>query len=207
MEIYPLTLNMCKRTRIPPKAMPYLGRNMCQWHTIATIRANEFLILAHCLMILYICTKICENISKCFRIVERTQSAYWNLPGGIIMWKLQVELCNLSLHIIWWPFIFKPGFKKISPRVSKLLSRHILKFTKGHNSITNEGGVTVLVLCTLQSFVKVSQTVSELETQTVGSTLGWSQFTKRHNSVKTVHGVTVLNLYTSSDDALYLYQV
>ena len=57
------------------------------------------------------------------------------------------------------------------------------------------------------SFVKVAQRVSELETQTVGSTLGLSQFTKGHNSVKTVNGVMILNLCTSSDDALYLYQV
>ena len=28
-----------------------------------------------------------------------------------------------------------------------------------------------------------------------------------HNSIKTVNGVMVLNLCTSSDDALYLYQV
>ena len=53
----------------------------------------------------------------------------------------------------------------------------------------------------------VSQRVSELQTQIVGSTLGWSQFTKGHNSVKTVTGVMVLNLCTSSADALYLYQV
>ena len=57
------------------------------------------------------------------------------------------------------------------------------------------------------SFEKVSQRVSALETQTVGSTLGWSQFTKGHNSVKPVKGVMVLNICTSSDDALYLYQV
>ena len=55
--------------------------------------------------------------------------------------------------------------------------------------------------------MKVSQRVSELETRTVGLTLGWSQFTKGHNSVKTVNGVMVLNLCTSSDDALYLYHV
>ena len=54
---------------------------------------------------------------------------------------------------------------------------------------------------------KKSQRVSELETQTVGSMLGCSQFTKGHNSIKTVNGVIVLNLCTSSDDALYLYQV
>ena len=47
--------------------------------------------------------------------------------------------------------------------------------------------------------MKVSQRVSETETQTVGSTLGCSQFTKGHNSVYTVIVVTVLNLCTSSD--------
>ena len=41
----------------------------------------------------------------------------------------------------------------------------------------------------------VSQKVSELQTQTVGLTLGWSQFTKGH-SAKTVDGVMVLNLCT-----------
>ena len=39
--------------------------------------------------------------------------------------------------------------------------------------------------------MKVSQKVSELQTHTVGSTLGWSQFMKGHNSIKTVVGVTV----------------
>ena len=55
--------------------------------------------------------------------------------------------------------------------------------------------------------MKVSQRIFELETQTVGSMLGWSQFTKGHNSLKTVDGVMVLNLCTSPDDSLYLYQV
>ena len=55
--------------------------------------------------------------------------------------------------------------------------------------------------------MKVSQRVSKLQTQTVGSTIGWSQFTKGHNSVKTVGGIMVLNLCISSNDALYLYQV
>ena len=49
--------------------------------------------------------------------------------------------------------------------------------------------------------MKVSERVSELQTQTEGLTLGWFQFTKGHNSVKTVCGVMVLNLCTLSDDA------
>ena len=38
-------------------------------------------------------------------------------------------------------------------------------------------------------------------------TQGWLKFTKGHNSIKTADGVMVLNLCTSSDDALYLFQV
>ena len=55
---------------------------MCQRHITATVKANEFLIFAQRLMILYICTKICKNISKGFRVIERTQSAHLNLARG-----------------------------------------------------------------------------------------------------------------------------
>ena len=55
--------------------------------------------------------------------------------------------------------------------------------------------------------MKVSQRASELQTQTVGSTLGWSQFTKGRNSRKTVKRAMVLKLYTLFNDALHLYQV
>ena len=71
------------------------------------------------------------------------------------------------------------------------------------------GGVTLLDLCTLsvaalykfvQSFETVSQRVSELQTQTSGLMLGWSQLTKGHNSIKTLSGHTVAVLCTLSDD-------
>ena len=42
--------------------------------------------------------------------------------------------------------------------------------------------------------MKVSQRVSELESQTVGLTLGRSKFTKTDNSIKTVNEIMVLNL-------------
>ena len=51
------------------------------------------------------------------------------------------------------------------------------------------------------------QSISEVQSQTVGAALGWPQFTKRHYSHKNVDGVVVLNLCTLSDDALFLYQV
>ena len=52
--------------------------------------------------------------------------------------------------------------------------------------------------------MKVSQRISEIQTQTVGLRLRWLQFTKGHNSLKSADGVMVLNPCTSSDDALYL---
>ena len=59
--------------------------------------------------------------------------------------------------------------------------------------------------------MKLSQRVSELETQTVGSTLGRVGGSRNLQSgiiaVKTVNGDMVLNLCTPSDDALYLYHV
>ena len=55
--------------------------------------------------------------------------------------------------------------------------------------------------------MKVSQRVSELQAQKVGSTLGRTQFTKGHNSLKIVDGVMLLNFCTSLNNALYLYQV
>ena len=55
--------------------------------------------------------------------------------------------------------------------------------------------------------MKISQRVSELQTQTVELTLGWSKFTKGHNCVKTVDGVMMFKLCILSDDDLYLHQV
>ena len=43
--------------------------------------------------------------------------------------------------------------------------------------------------------MKVPQRVSELQTQTAGLTLQWSQFTKGHKSIKTVDGVMVLSAH------------
>ena len=39
----------------------------------------------HCLMMLSICTKFQENISKGFRVIERMRSVYRNLQSGITL--------------------------------------------------------------------------------------------------------------------------
>ena len=46
--------------------------------------------------------------------------------------------------------------------------------------------------------MKIFKSISEVQSQTVGATLGWP-----HYSHKNVDGVMVLNLCTSSDDPLY----
>ena len=58
----------------------------------------QFLLSAHCLMVVYICTNFHENILDFIKVTERTRFSY--------------------------------------------------TFSKGHNSVKNVGGVTVLILCT-----------------------------------------------------------
>ena len=101
---------------------------------------------------------------------------------------------------------------KISQKVSELqiqiveLTLGRSQFTKGHNSIKTVDGVTVLnsaQLYIVPSFKKISQTVSQLLSRCHLHT----EIFKGHNSVKNVDGAMILVLCTSSDNALYLYQV
>ena len=68
-------------------------RLCCTWeehlsvtYIIATVTANEFLIFTHCLMILYICTKICENTctSKFSELLSKNNLHTEIYQGGII---------------------------------------------------------------------------------------------------------------------------
>ena len=93
-------------------------------------------------------------------------------------------LCTLPDDVLYLYQVLKKYLKEF-----QLLSGTVcvMKFTNRHDFMENVGGVTVLVPCTLPNeptFVKVSQSLSELWIQTVGLTLGWLQFTNRHNPVK-----------------------
>ena len=85
------------------------------------------------------------------------------------------------------------------------------KISKGHNSIKNEDGITVLVLCTSSDdglyLYKVSYIYSQRYESYRAATIFMGKISKGHNSVINVGGVTVLVLCTSSDDGLYLYKV
>ena len=54
----------------------------------------------------------------------------------------------ISAHHLIMLYIL-PSFTRISQRVSELLGGHYfqLKLAKGHNTIKNIGGLTVLILC------------------------------------------------------------
>ena len=64
----------------------------------------------------------------------------------------------------------------------------IAKNSLGHNSVKNEGGVTVLFLCTLSDdglyFYKVSWTYSLFYDNYRADTIFIGSISKRHNSVK-----------------------
>ena len=85
------------------------------------------------------------------------------------------------------------------------------KFSKGHNSVINVGGVTVLVLCTSSDdglyLYKVSWKYSQGYERYRADTIFMGKISKRNNSIKNVGGVTVLVLCTSSDGGLYSYKI
>ena len=87
----------------------------------------------------------------------------------------------------------------------------ILKITKGNNSAKNVGGATVVNLCMSSGHAlylcQVSwNNIKRYQSYRV-STISIREITKGNNSAKNAGGATVINLCTSSDQALYFYQV
>ena len=52
--------------------------------------------------------------------------------------------------------------------------------------------------------MKIFKSISEVQSQTEGETIGWPQFTKRHYSHKNVDGVMVLNISAHRLVKLYI---
>ena len=66
-------------------------------------------------MVLYICSKFRENISKSFRDIERTQFPYINVRRGIIPSKMKEELRFLvSSHCLMVLYVCTKFYKNIS---------------------------------------------------------------------------------------------
>ena len=61
----------------------------------------RYLISVHRLMMLNICTKFQENISKSFRVIERMRFEYCNMQRGIIDYSVKnvggVMVCSVRI--------------------------------------------------------------------------------------------------------------
>ena len=87
----------------------------------------------------------------------------------------------------------------------------ILKITKGNNSAKNVDGANVVNLCMSSGHAlylcQVSWNNLKRHQSYRVNTISIRKITKGNNSAKNAGGATVVNLCTSSDHALYFYQV
>ena len=117
--------------------------------------------------------------------------------------------CTLSDHALYFYQVLWNYLKLFQSYRADTIS--VLKITKGNNSAKNVGGVTVVNLCTLSGhalyFYQVLWNYLERHQSYRADTISILKISKGNNSTKNVGGVTVVNLCTSSDHALYLYQV
>ena len=119
------------------------------------------------------------------------------------------NLCTLSGHALYFYQVLWNYLKRYQSYGADTIS--ILKITKENNSAKNEGGVTVVNLCTSSGhalyFYQVLWNYLERYQSYIADTISILKISKGNNSAKNVGGVTVFNLCTSSDHALYLCQV
>ena len=94
-------------------------------NSIKNARGVTFLVLCKFVWWCFIFVpKFRENISKVFKVIERTRFLHKNFQKAIIPSKRKWSYSSSSLHIVWLCCIFVSSFAKISRRVSELLSRH-----------------------------------------------------------------------------------
>ena len=125
--------------------------------------------------------------------------------GGVTV----VDLCTSSGHASYFYQVLWNYLKRYQSYRADTIS--ILKITKGNNSATNVGGVTVVDLGTSSGhalyFYQVLWNYLEWYQSYRPDTISIPKMSKGNNSAKNVGGVTVVNLCTSSDHALHLCQV
>ena len=121
--------------------------------------------------------------------------------GGVAV----VNLCTSSGHALYFYQVLWHYLKRYQSYRADTIS--ILKITKGNNSAKNEGGMTVVYLCTSSGhalyFYQVLSNHLERYQSYRAATISILKITKGNNSAKNVGGVTVFNLCTSSGHALY----
>ena len=125
--------------------------------------------------------------------------------GGVTV----VNLCTSSGRVLYFYQVLWNYLKRYQSYRADTIS--ILKITKGNNSAKNVGGVTVVNLCTSSGhalyFYQVLWNYLKRYQSYRADTISILKISMGNNSAKNVGGVTVVNLCTSSDHALYFYQV
>ena len=162
---------------------------------------------------LYISTKICEIISKGFKVIEWTWFLYWKSKGNNSAKNVggvtAVNRCTSSGHALYLCQVSWNYVKRDQSYKGNTIS--ILKITKGNNSAKNVGAVTVVNLCMSSGHALYLCQVSWNNLERYQSywvdTISIRKITKGNNSAKNVGGVTVVYLCTLSGHALYFYQV
>ena len=125
--------------------------------------------------------------------------------GGVTV----VDLCTSSSHALYFYQVLWNYLKRYQSYRADTIS--IPKISKGNNSAKNVGGVTVVDLCMSSGhalyFYQVLWNYLKRYQSYRADTISILKITKGNNSAKNVGGVTVVDLCTSSDHALYFYQV
>ena len=125
--------------------------------------------------------------------------------GGVT----DVKLCTLSGHALYFYQVLWNNLKRHQSYRADTIS--IPKISKGNNSAKNVGGVNVVNLCTSSGHAlylcQVLWNYLEQYQSYRADTISIWKITKGNNSAKNVGRATVVNLCTSSDHALYFYQI
>ena len=124
----------------------------------------RFLFSAHHLMMVYICTKFMKIFSMVLKLYRADMIFIGKIQKGIILF--------VSAHHLMMVYICTKFYENILHGIKVIEQTKFSKEknSKGHNSIKNVGGVTVLVLCTssdgglyfVQSFMKIVSMVLKL---------------------------------------------
>ena len=124
-----------------------------------------FLISARRLVMLYICAKFHEIILNGIKVIERTRFLYGKLQRGITPQnKYRWSNRCLSLHIVWSCFIFLKVIEWTQFLYGKL-QRGIIPPKMQVEQLLLISACHLSCFIFLPSFVKLSQTVSKLQSR------------------------------------------
>ena len=64
--------------------MLFIGKILKGYNSVKIKVKLQFLLSAHCLKVVYICTKFHENTLDCIKVIERTRFSWEKFQRGVI---------------------------------------------------------------------------------------------------------------------------